>query len=114
MEKIRRLAALLEVGIEEYETAVKTLQAERLKYLRLSMTDGFGDDENTSRMSWLTHLKTLEVSAANRLDALRQGVINAAVEIQSDAQAAKAATTPASVEPDESEDPELPSDADKV
>lgn len=84
MEKLRRLAALLETGIREYDEAVRALQSERLKYLRLSLTNGFGEDENSSRSSWLSHLKALEVGLNTRLDALRQGVINAALEIQRD------------------------------
>lgn len=84
MEKIRRLYLLLKAGIEDYEETVKTLQQERLKYLRLSMTDSFGADDNSSRASWLGHLKAQEMGLTTRLDALRQAVVNAAIEVQED------------------------------
>ena len=45
MEKIRELISLLESGIEDYDAQLKVLQAERLKYIRLSMTDGFGTEK---------------------------------------------------------------------
>ena len=42
LEKIRELVALLQAGIEEYDDQLKLLQKERLKFLRLSITDEFG------------------------------------------------------------------------
>jgi len=114
MEKIRRLAALLDVGIREYDEALRTLQSERLKYLRLSLTDGFGQDANSSRGSWLSHLKALEMGLNTRLDALRQAVVNAAVELQNDLAesiAHRSTTTPATLSPEE--EPEPP-DVEKV
>jgi hypothetical protein len=121
VEKIRRLALLIRAGIEEYDEAVKVLQEERLKYLRLSMTESFGDDENSSRGSWLAHLKALEVAQATRLNALRQAIVNAAVEIQADlpgprrsADTSATASSAATESAEEPEDGETPSDADKV
>lgn len=114
MEKIRRLASLLEAGIRDYDDAVQTLQAERLKYLRLSLTDGFGGDANSSKGSWLSHLKAMEIGLNTRLDALRQAVINAAVDLQrdlSESSAHRSATEPARLATDD--EPEPP-DAEKV
>ena len=53
MEQIRELATLLDSGIEDYDSQLKILQSERLKYIRLSMTDGFGAEEGDSKESWL-------------------------------------------------------------
>lgn len=121
MEKIRRLALLLKAGIEEQDEAIKTLQHERLKYLRLSMTSSFGDDENSSKSSWLAHLKALEMAQTTRLNAVRQAIINAAVEIQEDLpknapRPAMSATSPHRAETalDDSDETELPSDVEKV
>ncbi|MCY4404444.1 MAG: hypothetical protein OXD54_17915 [Candidatus Poribacteria bacterium] len=74
MEKIRELATLLESGITDYDDQLKTLQSERLKYIRLTMTDGFGTEEGASKESWLLHLKQVEDSLGLRLKALRQAV----------------------------------------
>ena len=78
MEKIRELSALLQAGIEEYDEQLKTLQQERLKYIRLSVTDGFGDTEGDSKNSWLLHLQQLEESLGVRLTGIRQAIQNAA------------------------------------
>jgi hypothetical protein len=78
MEEIRELTTLLESGIEEYEEQLKALQAERLKYIRLSMTDGFGAEEGQSKDSWLLHLKQLEDSLDMRVRALKQAVVELA------------------------------------
>lgn len=74
MEQIRELAKLLESGIEDYDEQVKILQSERLKYIRLSMTNSFGSEEGDSKDSWLLHLKQLEDSLGVRLKALKQAV----------------------------------------
>ncbi len=74
MEKIRELATLLESGITDYDDQLKTLQSERLKYIRLTMTDGFGTEEGASKESWLLHLKQVEDSLGLRLKALRQAI----------------------------------------
>lgn len=74
MEQIRELAKLLESGIEDYDDQVKILQSERLKYIRLSMTNSFGSEEGDSKDSWLLHLKQLEDSLGVRLKALKQAV----------------------------------------
>ena len=108
MEKLRRLLLLLQTGIQDYESALQTLEQERLKYLRLAMTDSFGTDENSSRESWLAHLQALESNLQARLNALRQAVVNAAVEIQADLNSS--ATTSPSSRPNE----EPPSEKDKV
>ena len=78
MEKIRELSSLLESGIEDYDTQMKMLQAERLKYIRLSITDGFGSEEGDSQQSWLLHLKQLEDSLTLRLNSMRQAIREAA------------------------------------
>lgn len=82
MEKIRELISLLESGIEDYDAQMKVLQAERLKYIRLSITDGFGAEENDSKESWLLHLKQLEDSLALRRNSIQQAVREAAENIQ--------------------------------
>ena len=82
MEKIRELISLLESGIEDYDAQMKVLQAERLKYIRLSITDGFGAEENDSKQSWLLHLKQLEDSLNLRRNTLRQAIREAADDIQ--------------------------------
>lgn len=82
MEKIRELAALLASGIEDYDEQVKVLQTERLKYIRLAMTDGFGTDEGESKDSWLLHLKQLEDSVTRRRNALRQAILMAADDMR--------------------------------
>ena len=82
MEKIRELISLLESGIEDYDTQMKVLQAERLKYIRLSITDGFGAEEGDSQQSWLLHLKQLEDSLVLRRKSIQQAVREAADTIQ--------------------------------
>ena len=82
MEKIRELITLLESGVEDYEEQMKILQTERLKYIRLSMTDGFGTEEGDSKESWLLHLKQLEDSLALRLKSIRQAIVDTARDIQ--------------------------------
>ena len=82
MEKIRALITLLESGVEDYDDQVKILQTERLKYIRLSMTDGFGTEEGDSKESWLLHLKQLEDSLALRLKSIRQAIVETARDIQ--------------------------------
>ena len=81
MEKIRELAMLLASGIEDYDAQVKVLQTERLKYIRLAMTDGFGTEEGESKDSWLLHLKGLEDSLMRRRNALRQAILMAGEDI---------------------------------
>lgn len=82
MEKIRELISLLESGIEDYDAQMKILQTERLKYIRLSMTDGFGEAEGDSKQSWLLHLKQLEDSLKLRQNSIQQAVREAADDIQ--------------------------------
>ncbi len=82
MEKIRELVSLLESGIEDYDAQLKVLQAERLKYIRLSITDGFGSEEGDSKESWLLHLKQLEESLALRRSTIQQAIREAADDIQ--------------------------------
>ncbi len=82
MEKIRGLISLLESGVEDYDAQVKVLQSERLKYIRLSITDGFGTEEGDSKQSWLLHLKQLEDSLALRRKTIRQAVVDTAEDIQ--------------------------------
>lgn len=82
MEKIRELISLLESGIEDYDAQMKVLQTERLKYIRLSITDGFGTEEGDSQQSWLLHLKQLEDSLNLRRSSLRQAIREAADAIQ--------------------------------
>ena len=82
MEKIRELISLLESGIEDYDAQMKVLQSERLKYIRLSITDGFGTEEGDSQQSWLLHLKQLEDSLNLRQSSLRQAIQEAADAIQ--------------------------------
>ena len=81
MEKIRELATLLASGIEDYDAQVKVLQTERLKYIRLAMTDGFGTAEGESKDSWLLHLKGLDDSLMHRRNALRQAILMAGEDI---------------------------------
>ena len=82
MEKIRELITLLESGVEDYEEQMKILQTERLKYIRLSMTDGFGTEEGDSKESWLLHLKQLEDSLRIRRNTIRQAIVETAEDIQ--------------------------------
>ena len=82
MEKIRELISLLESGIEDYDAQMKVLQAERLKYIRLSITHGFGTEEGDSKESWLLHLKQLEDSLRLRQNSIRQAIREAAEDIQ--------------------------------
>ena len=82
MEKIRELISLLESGIEDYDAQVKVMQSERLKYIRLSITDSFGKEENDSKESWLLHLKQLEDSLTLRRNTIRQAIVDTARDIQ--------------------------------
>lgn len=82
MEQIRELAKLLESGIADYDEQLTALQTERLKYIRLQMTDGFGSEEGKSKDSWLLHLKQLEDSLELRLKALKQAVRDSAASFQ--------------------------------
>ena len=82
MEKIRELITLLESGVEDYDAQMKILQTERLKYIRLAMTDGFGAEEGDSKESWLLHLKQLEDSLALRLKSIRQAIVDTARDMQ--------------------------------
>ena len=82
MEKIRELISLLESGVEEYDAQMKVLQSERLKYIRLSITDGFGTEEGDSKESWLLHLKQLEDSLALRRRTIQQAIVETAEDIQ--------------------------------
>lgn len=82
MEEIRALATLLESGIAEYDDQLKILQSERLKYIRLSMTNGFGKEDDDSKESWLLHLKQLEDSLSLRLRALKQAIVDSALSFQ--------------------------------
>ena len=82
MEKIRELVALLQAGIEEYDDQLKLLQKERLKFLRLSITDEFVVEEgDSSKDSWIIHLAQLEKSLGLRLDALRRAIKDSAASI---------------------------------
>ena len=87
MEKIRELITLLESGIEDYDTQMKVLQTERLKYIRLAMTDGFGTEEGDSKESWLLHLKQLEDSLTLRRNTIRQAIKEASEDIQKEGSA---------------------------
>ena len=82
MEKIRELITLLESGVEDYESQMKVLQSERLKYIRLSITDGFGTEEGDSKESWLLHLKQLEDSLSLRWRTMQQAIVETAEDIQ--------------------------------
>ena len=82
MEQIRELALLLESGIASYDEQLKTLQSERLKYIRLQMTDGFGTNEGESKDSWLLHLKQLEDSLEIRLKSLKKAIQDSASSFQ--------------------------------
>ena len=82
MEKIRELITLLESGVEDYDAQLKVLQSERLKYIRLSITDGFGTEEGDSKESWLLHLKQLEDSLALRRRTIQQAIVETAEDIQ--------------------------------
>ncbi|MYB95164.1 hypothetical protein F4054_10030 [Candidatus Poribacteria bacterium] len=82
MEKIRELITLLESGVEDYDAQMKVLQTERLKYIRLSITDGFGTEEGDSKESWLLHLKQLEDSLTLRRRTIQQAIVETAEDIQ--------------------------------
>ena len=74
MEKIRELSSLLQAGIDEYDKQLKVLQQERLKYIRLSVSDSFGKTDGDSKNSWLLHLQQLEASLDVRLVSMREAV----------------------------------------
>ncbi len=81
MEKIRELSILLNKGIDDYEQQSKLVQKESLKFIRLSLTDSFGQSEDDSKEGWINHLVDLENSLKLRRDVSRQAVKNAADEI---------------------------------
>ena len=87
MEKIRELITMLESGIEDYDAQMKVLQTERLKYIRLSITESFGSEEGDSQQSWLLHLKQLEDSLNLRLNTMRQAIREAADAMQKEGSA---------------------------
>ena len=74
MEKIRELSSLLQAGNDEYDKQLKVLQQERLKYIRLSVSDSFGKTDGDSKNSWLLHLQQLEASLDVRLVSMREAV----------------------------------------
>ena len=74
MEKIRELSSLLKAGIDEYDQQLKMLQQERLKYIRLSVSDSFGKSDGDSKNSWLLHLQQLEESLGIRLVSMREAI----------------------------------------
>lgn len=82
MEKVRELAMILSVGMTDYEENLKLLQQERLKFLRLSLSDGFQNESNNSKESWMNHLKQLEDSLNVRLKAIRAFIKDAARQIE--------------------------------
>ncbi|HID55962.1 TPA: hypothetical protein EYP37_05500 [Candidatus Poribacteria bacterium] len=82
VERIRELTSLLNVGLADYDQQQKILQEERLKFIRLSITNGFGEDENSSREAWLLHLKQLEDSLIVRLEAMRRAILEAARDLE--------------------------------
>ena len=82
MEQIRELASLLESGIADYDEQLKVLQTERLKYIRLQMTNSFGTEEGKSKDSWLLHLKQLEDSLELRLKSLKKAIQDSASSFQ--------------------------------
>jgi hypothetical protein len=98
VEKIRELSILLQTGIDEYEEQLKMLQQERLKYMRLSLTGGFGETEDTSQESWLVHLKDVEETLNLRRNVLREAIKNAAAEIARQEQAEKGTAAEAAAE----------------
>ena len=104
MEKIRELANLLEVGIQDYEDQSNMLQQERLKFMKLSLTEGFGDDEGTSEDSWLIHLKDIEETLHVRRQAIRQAIEDCTAQIRIEEEAENAA--PKEVEKKEKEEEE--------
>jgi len=89
VEKIRELANLLQVGIEGYEEQSNILQQERLKFMKLSLTDGFGDTEETAEDSWLIHLKNIEETLHIRQQAIQQAVKDCAAQIRQEEEAEK-------------------------
>ncbi len=96
MEKIRQLAKFLQHGIETHDSYVETLIEERMKYMRLAMSNGFEEEGEQSKESWLTHLQALDARIDVHLNAMRQSIANAARSIQAD--------IPAPPAPDDKED----------
>ena len=80
MEKIRELSILLNKGIDDYEEQSRTVQHERLKFIRLSLTNSFGQGEDDSKESWMNHLSQLGETLKIRSNVLQQAVKNAADE----------------------------------
>lgn len=81
MEKVRELSSLLLIGISDYDDNLKLLQQERLKFLRLSMSNGFTDDSNNSKESWINHLRQLESSLNVRLKSIQAFIKESARQI---------------------------------
>ena len=84
LERIRELAILLQAGIEDCEKQLRVLQEERLKFIRLSLTNGFGTDDETSKESWLLHLKQLEDFLEIHVISLEHAIQEAAADITSE------------------------------
>lgn len=98
MEKIRQLAKFLQHGIEAHDSYVETLIEERTKYMRLAISNGFEDEGEQSRESWLSHLQALKNRIDVHLNAMRVSIVNDARAIESD--------LPSGPAPDEKEDDE--------
>jgi len=91
VERIRELANLLEAGIQDYEEQSNLLQQERLRFMKLSLTDNFGDDENSSEDSWLIHMKNIEETLYVRRVSIRQAIKECAEQIRQEEEAERAA-----------------------
>lgn len=81
MEKIRELSILLNKGIDDYEEQSRLVQQEKLKFTRLSLTNGFGKGDDDSKEGWMNHLSQLENTLKLRKNVLRQAIKNHADEI---------------------------------
>jgi len=97
---------MLQAGIEDYEQQMKLLQEERLKFLRLSITDGFRPGEDTSRESWLLHLKSIEDQLKVRVQAMEKAIIDVSAEIQSEQKEEEKIQTKLKEEQNKTEKPE--------
>lgn len=93
MERIRKLSTMLQAGIDDYENQMRLLQEERLKFLRLSITDNFIPGDDTSRESWLLHMKNIEDQLTVRVKAMQKAISDAAAEIQADNEVEKQVQT---------------------
>ena len=98
MEKIRHLAKFLKHGIKTHDKYVQTLIEERTKYMRLAISDGFEDEGEQSKESWLEHLQALKARVDVHLNAMRVSIVNDARAIEGD--------LPSPPSPDEKEDDE--------